>query len=277
MSSERLSSLRARLRADASQRGVDPRDVDLLLADAVGRPVSFVLAHGEVEIDPEPLQAKVERRYAGEPLQYIRRRADFYGREFYVDERVLIPRPETELLVEAALKLAPRGARVIDVGSGSGAIAISVERERPDLRVLATDASMAALAVAAVNRNRLGARVHLAASDLLGAIDGTFDLILSNPPYIPAAEIERLQIEVRGHEPLLALTPGAKGTEIIERLFDEARTRLAPGGRIVMEIGLRQEALVRDLAQRHGYVVETVIPDLAGIPRTVVSSRHVES
>jgi release factor glutamine methyltransferase len=275
MSPERLSSLRARLRGEASQRGLDPRDVDLLLADAVGRPVPFVIAHGELEVDSALLLANLERRYAGEPLQYIRRRADFYGREFYVDERVLIPRPETELVVEAALKLAPRGARVIDVGSGSGAIAISVERERPDLRVIAADASLAALAVTRANRDRLGAHVHLAASDVLAGIDGQFDLILANPPYIPAAEIEGLQIEVR-HEPRLALTPGDEGTEIIERLFDEARTRLAPGGRIVVEIGFGQETLVRDLARSHGYVVEKVIPDLAGIARTVVSSRHVE-
>lgn len=276
MSCERLSSLRARLRGEASQRGLDRRDVDLLLADAVGRPVPFVLAHGELEIDSGPLLAQLERRYAGEPLQYIRRRADFYGREFYVDERVLIPRPETELLVETALNLAPRGARVIDVGSGSGAIAISVERERLDLHVIATDASLAALAVTLANRDRLGARVHLAASDVLAAIDGQFDLILANPPYIPAADIEGLPIEVRGYEPSVALTPGAQGIEIIERLFDEARTRLAPGGRIVMEIGFGQETLVRDLARSHGYVVESVIPDLAGIARTVVSSRHVE-
>ncbi len=215
MNGQRLSALRKQFRAEAARRGIDPRDVDLLLADAVGRPVSFVVAHGELEIDAAPLLAKLERRYAGEPLQYIRGRADFYGREFFVDERVLIPRPETELLVEAALKLAPRGARVIDVGSGSGAIAISIERERPDMRVLAVDVSIAALAVTAANRDRHGAHVHLAASDLLSGVDGRFDLILSNPPYIPAAQIESLQIEVRGHEPLAALTPGAGGIESI--------------------------------------------------------------
>jgi release factor glutamine methyltransferase len=276
MSRERLSSVRARLRAEASQRGLDPRDVDLLLADSVGRPVSFVLAHGELEIEPAPLAARLGRRYAGEPLQYIRQRADFYGREFYVDDRVLIPRPETELLVEVALKLATRGARVIDVGCGSGAIAISVERERPDLRVVAVDVSPASLAVTARNRDRLGARVHLAASDVLAAIDGKLDLVLSNPPYIPSGEIGGLQVEVRDHEPLRALTPGAKGTEIIDRLLEESRSRLAHGGRVVLEIGFGQKSLVRDLAESHGYVVESIIPDLAGIPRTVVLSRHVE-
>jgi release factor glutamine methyltransferase len=276
MSREHLSSVRARLRAEASQRGIDPRDLDLLLADSVGRPVSFVLAHGELEIDPEAIAASLKRRFAGEPLQYIRQRTDFYGREFYVDDRVLIPRPETELLVEAVLKLATRGARVIDVGCGSGAIAISIERERRDLRVVAVDVSPGAMAVTARNRDRLAARVRLAASDVLAAIDGEFDLIASNPPYIPSGQVPGLQVEVRDHEPHRALTPGATGTEIIDRLLEESCSRLASGGRIVLEIGFGQKALVSDLAKSHGYGVESVIPDLAGIPRTVVLSRHVE-
>lgn len=276
MSREQLSSVRARLRTEASQRGIDPRDVDLLLADSVGKPVSFVLAHGELEIDPAAIGLRLKRRYAGEPLQYIRQSADFYGREFYVDDRVLIPRPETELLVEAVLKLARRGARVIDVGCGSGAIAISLEREQPDLRVVAVDVSPSALAVTARNRDRLGARVHLAASDVLAAINGRFDLIVSNPPYIPSGEIPGLQVEVRDHEPHRALTPGTTGTEIIDRLLEESRPRLASGGRIVLEIGFGQKTLVSDLAESHGYDVESVAADLAGTPRTVVLSRNVE-
>jgi release factor glutamine methyltransferase len=274
MSRERLSSVRARLRAEASQRGVDPRDVDLLLADSVGRPVSFVLGHGELEIDPEAIAASLKRRFAGEPLQYIRQRTDFYGREFYVDDRVLIPRPETELLVEAAVKRAPHDGRVIDVGAGSGAIAVSVAIERPDLRVMAGDASVDALAVTALNRTRLGARVELVASDVLSAIRGSFDMILSNPPYIPEGDMGGLQVEVREHEPRRALTPGPAGTEIIERLLFQSKQQLAPGGRVMFEIGYGQVAAVRDLATASGFVVDDVIADLAGIPRTVVLSRH---
>lgn len=203
----------------------------------------------------------MRRRTAGEPLQYIRGRCDFYGREFLVDDRVLIPRPETELLVEQAIKRAPRGARVVDVGTGSGCIAISLSLDRPDLHVVAVDISVAALALAARNRDRLRARVAFAASDLLNAIRGA-DLIVSNPPYIPAADVETLQREVRDHEPRNALTPGPRGTEAIERLAKF-------GAPMIFEIGFGQIDEVRAIVD-----VVDVIDDLAGIPRVVVSSAH---
>ncbi len=274
MTTQRLDAARARLRDEATKRGVDRRDVDVLLSDSVDQPLSYIVAHGEELVDTSRVEALLERRYKGEPLQYIRCRADFYGREFYVDDRVLIPRPETELLVEAAVERAPHEGRVIDVGAGSGAIAVSVAIERPDLRVMAGDASVDALAVTALNRTRLGARVELIASDVLSAICGTFDVILSNPPYIPEGDIRGLQVEVREHEPRLALTPGPSGTEIIQRLLSESKQRLAPGGRVMLEIGYGQVAAVRDLAAASGFVVDDVIADLAGIPRTVVLSRH---
>jgi len=275
-----LAELRAR------HGRVDPRDVDLLLADALGRSVAWLFAHGDAEVDEHVIDEQLRRRAAGEPLQYIRGRCDFYGREFLVDERVLIPRPETEILVEQAIQRAPRGARVVDVGTGSGCIAISLVLERPDLRVIGVDVSVAALAVAKRNRDRLGARVDFVASDLLGAI-GTpssrrldrrrpagvettpdqpartpalpVDLLVSNPPYIPAADIDTLQTEVRDHEPRIALTPGPRGTEIIEQLLNS-------GFSTIIEIGYGQ------LESLH---VDEAIPDLAGIPRVVVSSaRH---
>ncbi|HEV2722299.1 MAG TPA: peptide chain release factor N(5)-glutamine methyltransferase [Thermoanaerobaculia bacterium] len=250
----------ARLRADAIPHGVDPRDVDVLLADALGRSVAWLFAHGEAEVDPAVIEPQLQRRLAGEPLQYIRGRADFYGREFLVDGRVLIPRPETEIVVEQAVARAPRGARVVDVGTGSGCIAISLALERPDLRVFATDVSTAALAVAKHNCDRLGARVEFVACDLLDAIVARLDLIVSNPPYIPAADIETLQTEVRDYEPRSALTPGPRGTEVIERL-------LRSGVPAIIEIGYGQLEAIRE----H---VDDVIPDLAGIPRVVVSSAH---
>lgn len=270
----RLDDLRARFREDALQRGVNPRDVDLLLADLLGKSISWLIAHGETEIDSAPLEALLARRYAGEPLQYIRNRTEFYSREFYVDDRVLIPRPETELVVEAALERAPRRGRVVDIGAGSGCISITIEREREDLRVLGVDRSIDALAVAATNRARLGSRVMLAASDLLASVRGTFDVIVSNPPYVPLAEYEQLAVEVRIHEPRMALTPGPRGTEIIERIFDEARARLAPRGCVIAEVGYGQEKAIRTLARQCGYDVDAFLPDLAGIPRVVVLSRH---
>lgn len=201
----------------------------------------------------------MRRRAAGEPLQYIRGRCDFYGREFLVDDRVLIPRPETELLVEQAVARAPRGARVVDIGTGSGCIAVTLALERPDLRVLAVDISVAALAVARRNRDRLGARVAFAASDLLDALRD-IDLIVSNPPYIPAADIAMLQTEVKDHEPRAALTPGPRGTEVIDCL-------LSINIPAIIEIGYGQYDALRGR-------VDDAIDDLAGIPRVVISSAH---
>jgi len=161
------------------------------------------------------------------------------------------------------VKRAPRGATVVDAGTGSGCIAVSLALERPDLRVVGVDISVAALALAKRNRDRLGARVAFAASDLLDAVKRV-DLIVSNPPYIPAAEIETLQREVRDHEPRKALTPGPKGTEAIERL-------VRIGAPLIIEIGFGQLDAVRSLTR-----VDAVVPDLAGIPRVVVSSAHAD-
>jgi release factor glutamine methyltransferase len=272
-----LEDVRSKHREAAMQQGINPRDVDLLLSDLLGKSPAWLFAHGEERIDPKPLEKLLARRFGGEPLQYIRQRTDFYSREFYVDQRVLIPRPETELLVEAALTRAPRNGRVIDIGSGSGCIAITMERERPDLRVLSVDRSVDALAVASINRRRLQSNVSLVASDLMSSVDGMFDVIVSNPPYIPRAEYEELAVEVRIHEPPIALTPGATGLELIDRIFDEAREHLAPQGTLVLEIGYGQEAMVRALASEKRFAIDAFLPDLAGIPRVVVSSPdHVE-
>ena len=271
-----LDDVRSHHREDALQRGINPRDVDLLLSDLLDKPLSWLVAYGETLIDPAPLEVLLARRYDGEPLQYIRRKTEFYSREFYVDDRVLIPRPETELLVEAALEHAPRGGSVIDVGSGSGCIAITIERERPDLRVFSVDRSVDALAVANINRTRLKSRAAFAASDLLSAIDEQFDVIASNPPYVPLQEYEELAVEVRIHEPVIALTPGPRGTEIIERLLDEAHTRLRPHGHVILEVGYGQEEAIRALAGAKRFHVDAFLPDLAGIPRVVVLSADAE-
>jgi release factor glutamine methyltransferase len=251
--------VRARYRDSANRR-----DIDLLLSDLTGRSVAWVIAHGDEPIDAVRLESLVERRLAGEPLQYIRGKTEFFGHELYVDDRVLIPRPETELLVEAAIARAPRGARVIDIGTGSGCIAVSLQRARPDLRVVATDVSIGALAVA--KRNGV---IALVASDVLAAIRGSFDLIVANPPYIAAAEVEQLQTEVRDHEPRVALTPGKRGTEVIDRILQQAGKAM-----VMMEIAMGQENAVRALAAANRFDVDQVIDDLAGIPRVVILSAH---
>jgi release factor glutamine methyltransferase len=263
MRGETIASIRARLRALVA----NPRDVDVLLADVTGRTAAWLFAHGEERIDPAPIDALVQRRMNGEPLQYIRRRAEFFGREFFVDDRVLIPRPETELLVEAAMARAPGGAHVLDVGSGSGCIAITLERERQDLEVTTIDVSIGALAVATRNARAHDSSVRFAASDAFDAIRGEFDLIVANPPYIPRADYEQLDTEVRNHEPRIALTPGSRGTEMIERILSARRAPV-----VMLEIGFGQLADLRDVAR--GYDVIEVINDLAGIERVVVLSRH---
>jgi release factor glutamine methyltransferase len=222
-----------------------------------------VIAHGEEEVDDAQITSWMQRRLAGEPLQYIRGRTEFYGREYYVDDRVLIPRPETELLAEAAIELLPARARVVDIGTGSGCIAMTLQDERPDLDVFAVDLSVAALAVA--RRNGV---TRLVASDILTSFRGKFDAIVSNPPYIPAADIEGLMTEVRDHEPRLALTPGPRGTEVIERLL------AAP--LVILEIGFGQEQAIRKIADARRYAVREIRNDLAGIPRVVVLSKHGE-
>ena len=211
-------------------------------------------------------------------MAYIVGRKEFYGLDLAVNPAVLIPRPETELLVEQAIERAPRGGRVVDVGAGSGCIAVSLAIARPDLRVFAVDVSVAALVVAKANSRAAGASaagarghlVRLAASDLLSSFHGRFDLIVSNPPYIPAGDVESLAPEVRDFEPRNALTPGPRGTEAVARLFEEAR-----GTPLIFEIGFGQECAVREIAAAAHYAIDDVIPDLAGRPRVVVSSAHV--
>jgi len=265
MTQERIDALRARLR----ERGVDPRDIDLLLADATGTTRAWVLAHGDATIDAAPVEALAARRLAGEPLQYIRGRCDFFGREYLVDERVLIPRPETELLVETAVMRAPRRARVADIGAGSGCVAIALERARTDLHVVGVDVSVAALALARRNARAHQSPVRFVASDVLDALRGEFDVVVSNPPYIAGGDVAGLQVEVRDHEPHVALTPGPRGTEVIERVFDAAG-----GALVIMEIGFGQSQAVREVAAARGFNVHEIRNDLAGIPRIVVASRH---
>jgi release factor glutamine methyltransferase len=266
--------------AAAAARAIEPREATLLLARVLERSEAALLSHGEAPVDrtlADRFERLLERRLEGEPFAYLVGEREFYGRSFEVDRRVLIPRPETEHLVAAVLERAPRGARVADLGTGSGCIALTLALERGDLSVVATDCSLPALRVAAANRLRLGLAggVDLVAGDLFQPLAlELLDVVASNPPYVDPAQRDSLQVEVRDHEPPEALfsgAPGAGGVESYRRLLAPG-TPLRPGALLVLEIGAGQLDAVRDLAAA-AYTVEHVVVDYGGIPRVAVLRR----
>jgi len=208
----------------------------------------------------------LHQRLQGQPTQQITGVQEFYGREFRITPDVLIPRPETEHVVEAALRLNAR--RILDIGTGSGAIAITLALET-GARVAGTDISIPALAVAAANGRRLNANIDWVACDLASAINGTFDLVVSNPPYVPARDKTTLQREVRDYEPEIALYGGDDGLEIYRRLIPEAERLLAPGGWLAMEIGYILGDAVRVMLGAWKEV--EIRNDLAGLPRVILA------
>lgn len=210
----------------------------------------------------------IQRRIAGEPTQYLTGLKDFYGRKFQVDARVLIPRPETELLVEAIVRLKP--ARVLDLCTGSGCIAVTIALELPEASVWATDISGGACAVAKANAEALGAgsRVTVLEGDLFKAVpEGPkFDVIVSNPPYVKAGELATLQREVQ-REPKLALDGGADGLDFVRRIADGAKAYMKAGGSLALEIGDGQGDAVKDILTRAGYHEVRIEKDLARLDR----------
>ncbi len=239
---------------------------------------AYLYAHGD-----DPLTQHVSIHYGrylyerlkGKPTQYITFRQEFYGRDFYVDERVLIPRPETEHLVEAALAVlqGQPEAWVLDVGTGSGAIAISLALER-SREILASDLSVQALEVAERNRRTHSAAVRFFAGDLLEAVrPRSLDLLVSNPPYVPGGDAANMQSEVRDWEPHVALFAGGTGLEIYRRLVAGAETAVRPGGRILMELGYRLLDGVREILAVNWTDIE-VYSDLAGLPRVIGAVRR---
>jgi release factor glutamine methyltransferase len=217
------------------------REARWLLAQLLRRPESFLLAHGDEELTPalvEHFFTWVSRRAAGEPAHYIVGRCEFFGRTFPVTPAVLIPRPETELLVEQALSLPlPERARVLDVGTGSGCIAITFALERENTRVFGSDISLAALVVASTNARRLGARVNWLAADLIHGCCGVFNLVVANLPYIPQGEARKVAIEISDHEPGGALYSGIDGADLLRRFIVELPRVLSPDGYALVEIG----------------------------------------
>jgi release factor glutamine methyltransferase len=215
----------------------------------------------------------VQRRTAGEPVAYILGRKEFWSLDLEVDPRVLIPRPDTETLVEQALEILgtkASPARVADVGTGSGALALAIKKERPADDVVAVDISEDALSVARSNGTRLGLDVRFVQGDLVAPLASLepFDLVVSNPPYVQSADIATLAPEVRC-EPHLALDGGPDGLEVVRRLAQDARAVLAPAGALAMEIGADQAAAVRAILQGFGFTRVGGRRDLAGIERVV--------
>ncbi len=258
------------------------REAGSLLSHSIRRDHAFLITHSDDELTAEQLSAfrnAVGRRAAGEPFQYIAGRQEFYGLEFEVSSDVLIPRPETELLVEEALELLKGLTRPLlcDVGTGSGCIAVTLLHERQDARGFALDVSAAALAVAARNAARHGVaeRLGLLVSDCFDALrseehkEVRFDLIASNPPYVAESDLEGLQKEVREHEPRVALTPGGDGLSVIRRLVAEAPQFLKSGGHLLLEIGFNQHEQVAALIDSAVWTLLDIHRDLQGIPRTV--------
>lgn len=259
------------------------REAGSLLSHVIGKDRTFLIAHAEdllSEQEVERLEDAVTRRAAGEPAQYITGTQDFFGRAFLVTPDVLIPRPETELLVEAALQVLNRRSLVCDVGTGSGCIAITLLCERGDARAVAIDVSEAALGVARQNARVLSVedRLDFVQSDCFSALDEsalrTFDLIISNPPYVSERALPGLQREVRDHEPLVALSPGADGLSVIRRLINEAPAFLRANGHLLMEIGFDQGEKVQQLVDQNVWTLKEILPDLQGIPRIVVLQKN---
>lgn len=246
-------------------------DAEMLAAHALRTERAVVLAHPEAELPDLAMEALLQRRERGEPLAYIVGWREFFGRRFEVRPGVLIPRQETETVVEACLKL--EGVRtVLDVGTGSGCIAVTLALERPDWELWAADVSEAALEIARRNTEALGAAVRFRRSDLFEAFHGRrFDLIVSNPPYV--ARDEELPLEVRAYEPHEALYADEAGTAVYRRLAEEAPGHLEPGGRLVVELGCRSLARVRELLETRGWRVDAVLKDLAGVGRCLVAGR----
>ena len=249
------------------------REAALLLGEVLRLSEAQLYARADEDV-PEPAAVSygqlIRRRADRIPVAYLLGRREFHGRTFAVDPRVLIPRPETEHLVEAALNCIDDGDHVLDVGTGSGCIAVTLALERPGSRIVATDLSPGALAVAAANCRSHGVadRVRLVRADLLSALrPGAFDVVVSNPPYIDVGEWPSLMPEVRDHEPPEALFAG-DGLDFYRRLF-AAGGFLREGQRLLLEIGKGQLEAVRELAEGSGFDVEWVIADLAGIPRVL--------
>ena len=272
-------------RLTAAHVGSPRMNAELLLMFTLGCDRAYLFAHSERELTAEE-QARYEeslnQRSRGIPAQYITGHQEFWGMDFIVTPAVLIPRPETELLIETVLKLSNGGracspghpTRIVDVGTGSGCIALALAKELPQAEIHATDISSAALEIAHANaaRHQLENRIHFHQTDLLQGLDPTaFDFVVSNPPYVGESEADQVQLEVRKFEPRNAVFAGPTGLEVIERLIPQAHAALKPGGWLVIEIS----GTIADRVQRllDGWRHVEITNDLQGIPRVASAQK----
>ena len=257
--------------AQAAAMGLERLDAQLLLLHVLGRPTgdrAWLISHDDDALPPSALHAYLDlcrRRADGEPAAYLTGQKEFFGLPLGVDARVLVPRPDTETLVEWSLEVLRdlRAPRVVDLGTGSGAIALAIQSQRPDAHVEAVDRSADALTVAAANARRLGLRVAFREACWLDGA-GRYDLVVSNPPYVAAADPHLAGLR---HEPLSALAAGADGLDDLRAIIAAAPSHLLPGGWLLLEHGYDQAAAVRDLLQAAGLADVSSRADLAGIAR----------
>src|SRR5688500_2970492 len=268
---------------DQSGVAEERREASSLLSHIIERDRTFLISHAQDRLDEgewERFKKVVVRRAAGEPTQYITGTQDFFGRAFRVTPDVLIPRPETELLVEAALQVMNANSTVCDVGTGSGCIAVTLLCERVDARAVAVDLSDAALEIARQNarEHAVQDRIEFLVSDCFSGLKEStsqlFDLIISNPPYVSANMLQGLQREVRDHEPLVALSPGADGLSVIRRLLTEAPAFLRGNGHLLMEIGFDQGEAISQLIDQNVWSSREHLHALQCIPRIVVLQKN---
>ena len=269
---------------ERAEQGSPRMNAEVLLMFVLGCDRAYLYAHPERELTPdqqERYEQAIARRADGYPSQYIAGHQEFWGLDLIVNPSVLIPRPETEHIVETVLALVAdinRQTKLIDVGTGSGAIALALAKSLPNARVFASDVSPAAIEVARLNAARLelDGRIEFIESDILAAVkrDASFDFVVSNPPYVPLSEADTVQDVVKKSEPKMAVFAGGDGLDVIRRLIPQAREALAPGGYLVMEIGAGMSDAVTALLD--GWDEVRSVQDLAGIARVIVARRPLE-
>lgn len=255
------------------------RDAELLLMHSLKRSRAWLIAHYDESLADDlsvSYAELLERRCKGEPIQYITGETEFYGLPFRVTPDVLIPRPETEHVVEKVIELASDfdAPRIVDVGTGSGAIAVALAHKLPQASIKATDISSRALALAEENAKRNGVSIRFLAGDLLAPVEGErFEIIVSNPPYVAMADRDSLDVEVREYEPAQALFAGDDGLDVYRRLIPSAFDALVCGGFVALEIGYGQSTALAELLTRADFGRIEFVPDLQGISRVACARR----
>jgi release factor glutamine methyltransferase len=278
---EWLKKVEAQLAAGPHPERARP-DAETLLLGVLGKNRAWLLAHMDEELDRDTVircMVLINLRSKGEPIQYIAGQCEFYGLPICVSPGVLIPRPETEHLVDRTILLAMglQAPRILDVGTGSGCIAIALAHHLPDAEITAIDLSPAALIRASESAalNQFSPRIRFLEGDLLAPVaDESFEIIVSNPPYVPTTDRDSLSVEVRDYEPELALFAGEDGLEVYRRLIPAAFAALVPSGFLALEIGFGQSHAITKLLTRAGFEQIEFTPDLQGIPRVVCAQRR---